>query len=215
MARVGRARTRLNLGDKNGAAADARLVPEGFAKNAAFSAASVRSTNRVFRVNDRDEQISIYAAFKNLEFQGVPDPRVAVVNTGRKASDQRTVMWTQTKYAGEGTPIPIARSAEARLIVAEVEGGQSAVGVINQLHTRVGLPPFSSNDPQEILAQVIQERARELFLEGHHLGDQIRYNLPLDPAAGTLYYQGGVYGDQRCFPLPDAERLNNPTLKGR
>lgn len=215
MARVGRARARLNLGDKTGAAADARLVPEGFAKNAAFSAASFRSTNRVFRANNRDEQISIDPSFKNVSFQGVPDPRVRVVNTGRLSTNQRTVIWTQTKYAGEGTPIPIARWAEARLIIAEVEGGQSAVGIINQLHTRAGLPPFSSNVPQEILAQVIQERARELFLEGHHLGDLIRYNLPLVPAAGTPYLQGGVYGDQRCFPLPDAERLNNPNLKGR
>lgn len=213
MVRVGRARSRLNLGNKAGAADDARQVPEGFVKNAAFSAASIRSTNRVFRVNNRDEQVSVEAPFKNVQTGGVPDARVPVVNTGRVSTNQRTIMWTQAKYAGEGTPIPIARWAEAQLIIAEVQGGQTAVDIINKLRARVKLPSFASNDPQNILAEVIAERRRELFLESHHLGDRIRHNLPLDPPAGTPYLQGGLYGDQRCFPLPDAERLNNPSIR--
>jgi starch-binding outer membrane protein, SusD/RagB family len=214
MARVGRARARLNLGDRAAAAADAREVPSGFAKHAAFSEASFRSANRVFRVNNRDEQVSVFAAFREVETGGVSDPRVPVVNTGRLSTNQRTIMWTQGKYLGESAPIPIARWAEAQLIIAEAEGGQTAVDIINELRSRVDVPPFASTDPQEIMDEVVRERRRELFLESHHLGDNIRYNLPLEPAAGTPYLQGGVYGDQRCFPLPDAERLNNPNIGG-
>jgi hypothetical protein len=43
----------------------------------------------------------------------------------------------------------------------------------------------------------------------------IRFKVPLSPAAGTAYpSKGGVYGSQLCFPLPDVERNNNPTLSG-
>jgi starch-binding outer membrane protein, SusD/RagB family len=57
------------------------------------------------------------------------------------------------------------------------------------------------------------ERARELFLEGHHLSDMRRFNLPQIPAPGTNYRQGGIYGDARCFPLPEVERNSNPNAR--
>ena len=65
-----------------------------------------------------------------------------------------------------------------------------------------------------VLAQIVEERRRELWLEGHRLGDLRRYNLPFSPAAGTPYPFGGVYGNQTCFPLPDIERINNPNIGG-
>jgi hypothetical protein len=60
--------------------------------------------------------------------------------------------------------------------------------------------------------QIIEERRRELFLEGHRLGDLRRYGLTFQPASGTAYFGGGVYGTQTCFPLPDVERVNNPNI---
>jgi starch-binding outer membrane protein, SusD/RagB family len=156
--------------------------------------------------------VSVYSAFHNATVDGVPDPRVPLQNTGARGVNGFTPMWNQLKYTSLSSPIPIARWAEAQLIIAEVEGGQEAVQIINTLRARHGLPAFSSNDPQEIRNQVIQERLRELFLEGHHLGDLIRYNLPLDPAPGQPFGNGGLYGDMRCMPLPDVERLNNPNI---
>ena len=87
--------------------------------------------------------------------------------------------------------------------MAEVSGGQTAVNIINALHTARGLPAtFASNDPATIMAQVIDERKRELFLQSQRFYDINRFNLPLDPAPGTSYgYKGGFYGDMRCFPL--------------
>lgn len=33
-------------------------------------------------------------------------------------------------------------------------------------------------------------------------------------AAGAPFpVGGGTYGDNKCLPLPDVERLNNPTLR--
>ena len=44
------------------------------------------------------------------------------------------------------------------------------------------------------------------------MGDLRRYNLPFAPASGTTYPNGGTYGTQTCFPLPDVERINNPNI---
>ena len=64
-----------------------------------------------------------------------------------------------------------------------------------------------------MLATIVEDRRRELFLEGHRLGDMRRLSIPLNPASGTAYPGGGgLYGTQTCFPLPDVERVNNPNI---
>lgn len=212
MAYVGRARARLNLGRNADAAADARLVPRGFVRNANYSAAASRAENKLFTLVNRGRFASVYDTFRGLTVDGVPDPRVSLVNTGARGANQQTIIWNQLKYPTEASPIPISRWAEAQLIIAEVEGGQAAVSIINELRDAAGLPRFVSTDAAEIRSQVIEERRRELFLEGHHLGDLIRYDLPLIPAVGAPFVNGGTYGDMRCMPLPDVERLNNPNI---
>jgi hypothetical protein len=212
LAYVGRARARLNLGKGADAAADARQVTENFVFNANYSAADSRAENRIFSWLNRGRFVSVYSAFHNARVDGVADPRVSLQNTGARGVNGFTPMWNQLKYPSLSSPIPIARWAEAQLILAEVEGGQAAVDIINKLRDRHGLPRFASNDPVAIRNQVVQERTRELFLEGHHLGDLIRYNTPLDPAPGQPFGNGGLYGDMRCMPLPDVERLNNPNI---
>ena len=216
-ARVGRARALLDRGEEAAAAADATLVPADFVRNATYSAAAPRRENLIFRDNILASASSIDPAYRNLTYGGVADPRVPTVNTGELGADGITPLWHQRKYTDRGSPIPIATWDEAQLIVAEVAGGQQAVDIINQLHQRANLPPFSSSDPAAIRQQVIEERRRELFLEGHHLYDVVRYGLPLVPAPGTPYppKAGGFYGDQTCLPLPDVERRNNPNLAAR
>jgi hypothetical protein len=44
------------------------------------------------------------------------------------------------------------------------------------------------------------------------LGDAIRFNAALNPAAATAYPGGGTYGTQVCLPLPDVEKQNNPNF---
>jgi len=216
LALVGRARARLGLGKKADARTDALLVPDGFVRNATYSGVVARRENRVFTQLYRDNYASVDVAFRDLEFGGVADPRVAVTNSGTRGQDGSTPVWRAAKYPAIGTPIAIGRWAEAQLIIAEVDRTtnlQSAVSIINVLHTRAGLPAFSSNDPNQVLYQIIDERRRELFLEGHRLGDIIRFHLPLVPVPGTPFPKaGGAYGSQLCFPLPDIERLNNPNL---
>jgi len=229
-ARVGRARTLLNLGQVAAAGADAELVPPGFVVNAVANAAgSVRQQNHVFIHTRVNSFSSVDPSFVGLTFEGVDDPRVQVNVTGSTGSDGSTIIRQVLKYADLGAPIPIARHAEARLILAEahVAAGnlQGAVDIINALHAAAGLPDYdgSGKTAAQVGSQVIEERRRELFLEGQRLGDMNRYRLPRLPADGTPFPNGGTYGSQACpgadaqgypfgFPLPDIERNNNPNI---
>ncbi len=214
MALIGRARARINQGKRPEAAADAALVPNGFVLNARTTAAAGRAENRLFRVNNTSGTVTVDSQFRNLTIGGVPDPRVPVVDAGRGGSLPAVRLWSQGKYTSLTAPIPIATWREALLIRAEVAGGQTAVQLINQLRSRFpALPAFASTDEATIQAQVQEERRRELFLEGHRLYDTIRFNVPLRPPAGAAFPNGGgTYGTNKCLPLPDIERLNNPNI---
>ena len=219
MARVGRARARLNLDKLPEARADAALVPNGFVRNANYSAANFRRENLVNTQLYRGLFSSVDPSFRGVTFGGVADPRVSVVDAGILGSDRATPLWRATKYPTSASPIPIARYEEAQLIVAEADlaagNVQSAVNIINALHTKAGIPAYGGGTAAEVKVQLIEERRRELFLEGQRLNDMIRFKVPLSPVAGTAYpSKGGVYGSQLCFPLPDVERNNNPTLSG-
>jgi hypothetical protein len=216
MAYVGRARARLGMKHNAEAVADAQLVPSGFTLLSPASSATPRSENRINRALVLEANFSVEDAYRNLTFGGVADPRVPTKDEGRMSVDGTTPFWSTSKYPSLNSPIRLASWVEAQLIIAEVEGGQTAVNVINALHDAAGLPHFASTDPAEIASQVAEERRREFFLEGQHLGDLRRLGAPFSPATGTPYFntvKGGVYGPATCFPLPDIERNANPTLK--
>ena len=215
LATLGRARARINMGNTSGAASDAAQVPAGFSYMATYDGAT---TTNAERRNELAYSMHIVAgtgldpAFWNVEWQGVPDPRVASESRGLTTLGVEHVL--QLKYTDVTSPIPIARWAEAQLILAEAAGGQTAVDIINALHERAGIPPFDATgfSDAQIMEQVIEERRRELFLEGHRAYDRVRFGLPLYPAPGSPYRWGGVHGSATCFPLPNVERDNNPNI---
>lgn len=225
MARVGRARVRLAQNKTAEARADAVLVPAGFVREATYSAAPA-PTRRQNIVNTQQFLglfASVDTSFRNLTFGGVPDPRVQVSDAGRNGHDGTTRVWRADKYPAASSPIPIASYDEAQLIVAEIDaasgtptGIASAVAIINGLHSRVGLPPYAGGTAAEVLAQVREERRRELFLEGQRFGDIIRLDVTVRPLAGTPFAKGSNYGPDRgaqlCLPVPDLEKNNNPNF---
>jgi hypothetical protein len=220
LALMGRARVRLQRNNPTGAAADARAVLTAapmFVANATASTAEARRWNRLGQ-EFQAGNVTVAPAYRGLRVGGVPDTRTASIDVGRGHNNPDTV-FLATKVATTRTPdllrtrpVPVATWREAHLIIAEAEGGQEAVNRINILRAHHGLPSFASNDAAAIRAQVIEERQRELFLEGHHLGDLRRFNLPQIPAAGTPYRQGGIYGDVRCFRVPAVEKVSNPNF---
>jgi starch-binding outer membrane protein, SusD/RagB family len=219
-ATLGRARTQLDLGNVAAAGADAAVIPAGFVVNMSTDALNVRRENFAFITINQNSWATVDPSFRGLTINGAADPRVAVTNTGKNGTAAGTQIWTADKYPALNTVMPIARYAEAQLIVAEaklaandIAGATTAINAARVTHP--GLPTFSSAGltAADVKTQLIEERRRELFLEGHRMGDVRRYSLPLSPAAGTTYPGGGgTYGTQNCFPLPDVEKINNPNI---
>lgn len=219
-ATLGRARTQLDLGNAAAAGTDAATIPATFVVNMSTDALNVRRENFAFITINQNSWATIDPSFRGLTVGGAPDSRVAVTNTGKNGTAAGTQIWTPDKYPALNTVMPVARYAEAQLIVAEaklaandIPGATAAINAARATHA--GLPTFSSTglSAADMKTQIIDERRRELFLEGHRLGDIRRYNLPLSPAAGTAYPGGGgTYGSQNCFPVPDVEKINNPNF---
>lgn len=212
MAYLGRARARLNLGDYAGARADAQLIPSGFLRNATYSATVPRRNNLVFA----DNALTSTSSSIGDPYRGITgDPRVPVTQ-GTSTSATGIRHWYQTKYTSVAASIPLAKYQEAQLIIAEAEirAGNlpAALLILNAERARGNQGSFVGVTAADFLNELIDQRRRELFLEGHHLGDIIRFNINVLPAAGTNYHFGGTYGSQKCFPLPAAERLNNPRI---
>ena len=216
LARVGLARTLLNLGQAAAASTVASQVPAGFSYDFDYSSADASTENKLYVLMDQELQATVDVPYRNMTFLGQPDPRVPVFNTGLLGPSTDIEMWATTKHSSLDSPIQVASWEEAQLIMAEaaLEAGQlqGAVDIINALHGLVELPDFVSSDAAEIRTQLIYERSAELFLEGQHMQDIERFNLTLYPAPGTPAYHGGAFSDQICFPLPEVEYANNPNI---
>lgn len=227
MAQLGRARARLNLASRGvdasanyaGAAADAQAVLDRAPEYVKVSTASTAHSRRYNRVGDEffGGRITVDPSYRGLEVGGEPDTRVEVVDTETVGHDSATPVWMAAKIGTSRVatlrtvPLPLATWREAHLIIAEADPAQT-VARINVLRVHHDLPLYLGGTPAENAAQVIEERSRELFLEGHHLNDLRRFSLPFTPAPGAAYRQGGAYGTNTCFPLPDVERENNPNV---
>ncbi|MBL7720692.1 MAG: RagB/SusD family nutrient uptake outer membrane protein, partial [Chitinophagaceae bacterium] len=117
---------------------------------------------------------------------------------------------------------PLIRLAEMYLIYAEsvLRGGAggdaaTALGYINALRTRAGATTISSGSLN--LQFVLDERARELYWEGHRRTDLIRYGL-LTTGAYLWPWKGGVASGTavdvkfNIFPVPVANLNSNRNL---
>ena len=199
LAYAGRARAHLNQGELADAGADAANVPADFDYKLATSATPGRLQNRVYAENNQGASVNIGQAYRDEALFPVDsiDPIL------RRSGDQRQ-LWLQTKYTGLTDSLILSSGAQTQLIAQEAAG----------------------TDP---IATIIELRRRQLFLEGTRMFDLQRFNVPgtsqlvpLLPAPGTQYpfqgqAKGGTYGDlggNRCMPLPDLERLNNPNIDG-
>jgi hypothetical protein len=217
LALVGRARVRLNRSRYAQASADAALVPDGYVHQMTASNINSRRENRVWAQNAAANfSTSVGEPYRSYSTAG--DLRVPLVQTTR-VSVTGVEHWYQTKYL-TGAPIPIASGIEAKLIYTEglIAAGQlaEAVDSLNVFRARGNQPAFASADPDSIRAELVDQRRRELFLTGHHLGDVIRFNLTVSPPKDAAYHGSGNYGShigaELCLPLPDVERNNNPNI---
>lgn len=218
-ARVGKARALLNLGQTAAAASTASGVPAGFSFSLAYSNAESVTRNKLWEFNIDDENVTVAEPYRNVTYQGVPDPRIPVVDAGKANPQTGIPIWISSKFPDASSPIELASWEEAQLIIAEaaVAAGshRDAVEIIDALHAAVGLPAYAGGlTEEELMEQIVYERSAEMFLEGHHLQDLKRLDVPLYPAVGSDDGFGGAYGDQICFDLPATEFQNNPNIGG-
>jgi len=123
------------------------------------------------------------------------------------------------------TDYPMFRLADAYLMYAEIQlrgGGGTraqALDYVNQLRERAyGDQSGNITDPELTLDFVLDERARELWWEGHRRTDLIRYGLF---TGGTYVWSwkggtqaGGATPDHlNLYPIPASELVANPNLQ--
>ncbi len=117
---------------------------------------------------------------------------------------------------------PFMRKAEAYLIYAEavLRGGTKvenyeALAAMNELRTRAKARVYTT----VVLDDILKERVREFFMEGHRRTDLIRFNKFGGATGYTWEWKGGEQTgkdfpvEYNLFPLPTNDMNANPNLK--
>jgi hypothetical protein len=127
------------------------------------------------------------------------------------------------------TDYPMFRLADAYLMYAEAVlrggtgGNYDALTLVNAIRTRpgdvaAGNAPGAITSGQLTLDFILDERARELYWEGHRRTDLIRFgkytgSAYLWPWKGGVKNGTGIDDKRAIFPIPAADIANNPNLK--
>jgi hypothetical protein len=217
-ARVGLARAYLQKGDNANALATANLVAAAFVSTTVHvddPQARGRLSNGVFISSSGTTQIvaGLYRA--------LADPRITFSDAGINAQDGRNRLFRQTKYPSFTAPIRIASGLEARYIAAEAQlkiNGTTAPALTLIAERRIAgsQVPFTGTTTAAVLAELMDQRARDFWLEAKHYGDIIRNPTAaaLVPATGSVFYKSeyGNFLAPACLPVPFAEKANNPNF---
>ncbi len=109
---------------------------------------------------------------------------------------------------------PLFRITDFHLMKAETQirlfGAGSGDNWINPIRTRAGVTTWAGADLDDLLA----ERGRELWVEGHRRQDLIRYGEFTKSWWAKGDDQGGISGDEsvKIFPIPKFATDANPNL---
>lgn len=231
LALVGRARARLGRKDYAGAIADAAQVPAGFVFGATRDPTTGRRQNALYRaINGRtgdpasQKHATLAPSYRNVTWKGAKDPRVNVTWDGTSLGfDFSTPHYRTDKMSAFEAPVTMASYREAQLFIAEAAAMTGdldrAREILDDLHAAAGIPGVTAADAPaqaDVIRLVIEERRRELFVEGgHRLRDHLRwrgteFNVPFlgepgsDHPDGVDQY-GQPYEDATCFPVPTIE----------
>lgn len=217
---VGRARAKLQKGDKAGAAADAALVPAGFTFNLQMTddlSNRTRLSNRIYQYTFDRSSVSVAPFFRGT------DTRVTYKAPGvSKLNGQDAVpggFYEQTKYPAYASSMRLASKLEADYIAAEAGGDVNAqITLINARRAAGGQAAYAgATDAASVLKELMVQKGFDFYLEDKRLADYRRNPTAMSgitPAGGTYFKPGYAnVGNQTCYPLPRTERDNNPNMK--
>lgn len=238
---VGMARAALGRGDLTKAAASARSVAaigttNNFEYRLYFNATTTLGLQNLFQDYLSGGGGVATSAISNTPFVGLDDARVPhpVTATGAPLAEPVTggnfvapnsppsfSSFDGTKTGADFTysaSIRLASLLEARYIQAEAEG-PTAANIAFVESRRTAFPSSTAATPTtavNFLDNLIDQRRRDFFLDGHRMGDLRRYkrfyNKDFYPT-GSYYGSTTVsFGTQMCWPLNTAEVTNNPLV---
>ena len=225
LARVGKARALLDLGQFANAGAAAAPVPSSFEYLVRSSANSLRQNNGIWNYTANTFAFSVpdREGGNGLPYLSANDPRLDVVATGQRGFDRATPFNLQLKYPDLQSDVVLASGIEARLIQAEAQfrAGTPGPGIntLNALRAAAGLGALT--DPGAEIARanlLFRERAFWMWGTSHRLGDMRRLVRQYSRQQSTVfpvgeYHKGGQYGSDVNFPVSSDER-NNPKFTG-
>jgi starch-binding outer membrane protein, SusD/RagB family len=219
---VGRARAKLQKGDKAGALTDANAVPAAFNYTLAYFddlSNRTRVGNRLWQFTADRGSIAISPAWR------VNDPRVPqrvapsnlLPQDANYTVDRGVPYVIQDKFPSFASPMRLASKLEADYIAAEAQGNAAEVAVIVDRRAANGQPAYTGPfDDASVLAEFETQRGLEFFLENKRLGDMVRNGAAVKfvPVPGSTYFKPGFspVGNQTCIPLPITETDNNPNF---
>jgi starch-binding outer membrane protein, SusD/RagB family len=173
-------------------------------KRAMFTTPNYGTSASQFQIND----ISVF------------DQGVHVAKYRNVRSDGNQVSDAKREFSD--IDFPIFRLPEMYLIYAEahLRGGAGAnagdaLTYVNLIRTRAGASPWLAADLT--LQNVLNERGRELYWEGHRRTDLVRYgllttNTYLWPWKGGVANGSAVNTKYNLFPIPNVNRTTNDNL---
>jgi len=110
----------------------------------------------------------------------VADTRVPVEDQNRDSNG--FPVWYEMKYTSLEDDLPMAKWQEAWLIRAEIEGGQTAIDLVNEIRADAGLPQISGayetallGDASLLEDMILEENRRVHFLEGRFWSTKLRH----------------------------------------
>jgi hypothetical protein len=145
----------------------------------------------------------------------VRDTRVKTVFGPIQASGEQA--YVNARYSSEGDDIPLVNWKEMWLIRAELEGGQKAIDLVNELRAADGLPLVAYADPanaQQIKYMIFEERRRALFVEGRFFLTKLQNTdiLWFPRAQGFSPKARWVLDGGVRYTMSDNEYILNPNL---
>lgn len=219
-ARLGKARALLNLGRTAEAASLVAPIPTTFRYFVNYSSAAFEAGNAVWQLTNAEKR---WGASGDEGENGIAfhdgDPRTPSERTGG-AFVPEIAHFSQFRYQGSGSPIPLVDGVEARLIEAEAAldaGDRSAfLNTHNALRESVGLADLVDNGRSmaDLVDLHFEERARWLWLTGHRVGDLRRMIRQYGRTQSEVFPIGPtIRGEDRgtdvSLPVPFSEQ-NNP-----
>ena len=145
------------------------------------------------------------------------DPRIVYTDMGRVAQDGILRFHRQGRIAGWGSSDRLASSLEAEYIKVEADRNPAAMLTFINARRAVGRqqPIATTTDMNVLLRELMDQKARDFWLEGKRLADFRRLGptaVPFILAPGPNYYKpgSGAMGSQTCWPVPGSEIRNNP-----